>query len=95
MVERTKTKPIPPIATQRTIGVQPFPYLGVGSFLHWEDKDTLNLKILNNNVDNFVISHIQSYNLTNGTWVELNKIFESKNVVSKIFLRVKARSIIY
>jgi hypothetical protein len=87
LVEGTETKLIPPIAIQRTIGVQPFPYHGVGSLLHWEDKDTLNLTILNNNVDNFVISHIQSYNLTHGIWVELNKISESKNAVTKTFLR--------
>jgi hypothetical protein len=68
LVEETETKPIPPITTQRTIRVQPFPYPGVGSLLHWEGKDTLNLIILNNNVDNFVISHIQSYNITHGTW---------------------------
>ncbi len=90
MVEGTETKLIPPIATQRTIGAQPFPYHGMGSLLHWKDKDTLNLTILNNNVDNFLISHIQSYNLAHGTWVELNKIFEYKNAITKMFLRVKA-----
>ncbi len=58
MVEGIETKPIPPIATQRTIGDQPFPYPGMGSLLHWEDKDTLNFTILNNNVDNYVIYHI-------------------------------------
>jgi hypothetical protein len=60
----------------------------MGSHFHWEDKDTLSVTILDYIVDNFVISHIQSYK-SHGAWVELNKIFESKDVVTKMFLKGK------
>ncbi len=89
MVERTKFKPIPPTTTQRNVEVQPLPYTGVGSLLHWEGRDTLSLTILNNIVDNSVISHIQSFNSTHGAWVELKKKLEFKDVVTKVFLEDK------
>jgi hypothetical protein len=65
----------------------------VGSLLHWEEGDTLSLTILNNIVDNSVISHIQSCNLAHGAWVKLNKILGSKDVVIKMLLDIKLHTI--
>jgi hypothetical protein len=58
LVEGIETKPIPPIAIQKTIRVQPLPYIGVGNIFHWEERDSLSFTIINNIIDNFVVSHI-------------------------------------
>jgi len=58
LVEGIETKPIPPIAIQKIVRVQPLPYIGVGNIFHWEERDSLSFTIINNIIDNFVVSHI-------------------------------------
>jgi len=55
-----EVKPIAPIRTQITIGTPPLLAKRTRSINAWEDKDALALTIINNYLDNNIISHIQS-----------------------------------
>jgi hypothetical protein len=45
--------------------------------------------IINNCLDNNVISHVQSCVTSNLTWIKLIKLFQFQNVVTKMYLKDK------
>jgi hypothetical protein len=51
------------------------------------------LTTINNCLDNSVISHVYSKLTSNEAWLELIQIFESKNEVTKMFLKDKLQTL--
>ena len=74
-------------AAEILAGVVIPPANGPGSIINWEDKDTIALTIITNCLDNNIVSHIQSKLTSNEAWQELIRIFESHDVVTKMYLK--------
>ena len=51
------------------------PQTGAGSISMWEDQDTLALTIINNCLENSIVSHIQSCTTSHLAWSRLISIF--------------------
>jgi len=63
-----EVKPIAPTTTKITIGTLPLVAKRIGSINVWEDKDALALTIINNCLNNSIISHIQSCQMLALAW---------------------------
>ncbi len=64
-----------------------------GSISNWVERNNLAFIIINNCLDNNVDSHVESKLTSNEVWLELIQIFESKDVVTKVFLKDKLQTI--
>jgi len=58
-----------------------------GSITKWDDKDPIAIQVINNCLDNNVVSNVQSIITSHDAWQELFRMFESQNVVTKMFLK--------
>jgi hypothetical protein len=67
IVNGTVPTPIAPTAAQIPAGTPTLPAIGAGIINEWEEKDTVSLTIINNCLDNSVISHVQSCPTSNLT----------------------------
>lgn len=93
LVDGTEVKPVAPTAAQITAGTPPLPVAGAGSISAWEDRDMLALTIINNGLDNSVVSHIQSCKTAALAWTELIRLFESQDAVTKMYLKDKLHTL--
>jgi len=59
----------------------------VGSITKWDDKDAIAIQVINNCSDNNVVSNVQSIITSHDAWQELFGMFESQDVVTKMFLK--------
>ena len=60
IVSGAEPLPVAPTVAEIAVGSQLLPATGVGSISHWEERDSLSLTIINNCLENNVVSHIQS-----------------------------------
>ena len=93
IVSGVEPLPVAPTAAEITAGSQPLPQTGTGSISHWEERDSLSLTIINNCLENNVVSHIQSCTNANQAWQELTRIFESQDTVTKMHLKDKLHTL--
>ncbi len=63
------------------------PATRTGSITKWDDKDAIAIQVINNCSDNNVVSNVQSIITSHDAWQELFKMFESQDVVTKLFLK--------
>jgi hypothetical protein len=84
-----KPKLVLPITSQLVTRMQVLLTIGVGSWINWEKHDNFTFTIVNNCLDNTVISHVQSKKTSKEAWRSLTYLFESKNVVTKMYLKDK------
>ena len=93
IVSGAEPLPVAPTVAEIVAGSQLLPTIGVGSISYWEERDSLSLTIINNCLENNVVSHIQSYSYANQTWQELSRIFESQDAVTKMHLKDKLHTL--
>jgi len=62
VVNGTVPKPRAPTATQIPAGTPTLPAIGAGSISEWEERDAMSLTIINNCLDNSVISIMSNIN---------------------------------
>ena len=93
IVSGAEPLPVAPIAAEIVAGSQLLPATGVGSISYWEERDSLSLTIINNCLENNVVSHIQSCSNANQAWQELSRIFESQDAVTKMHLKDKLHTL--
>jgi len=60
IVNGTQYLPIAVTQAQIAAGIPALLQIGIGSISMWEDQDTLALTIINNYLENSIVSHIQS-----------------------------------
>jgi len=89
IVEGTEPKPKAPT----TIGAQTLPTTGKGSLVEWEDRDTLALSIMNNCLKNLILCHIQHCKSSSSAWKQLCDMYETKDVISRMYLCDKLQSL--
>jgi len=89
IVNGTVPKPLAPTAAQIPAGTTILPAIGAGSISEWEERDAVSLTIINNCLDNSVISHVQSCATSNLTWTKLARLFQSQDAVIKMYLKDK------
>ncbi len=78
-VNGMQAKPIIPIVAQiATLA---------SSIVEWVDKDAIAIQVINNCLDNNIISNVQSKTTSHDVGQELIKMFESQDVITKMFLR--------
>jgi hypothetical protein len=75
--------------TQHAIGMPPLPTIGIVSISASNVKSTLSLTLINNCLRNNIIAHLQSRSIAGLTWIELIRLFESQNVVTKVYPKDK------
>lgn len=75
--------------TQLAIGVPPLPTIGIVSISASDAKNTLSLTLINNCLHNIIIAHLQSRSIARLAWIELIRLFESQNVVTKVYPKDK------
>ena len=85
--------PITLNAIQIAAGTPALPATGAGSISNWEERDTLSLTIINNCLENNIVSHIQSYKTSNEAWKELKSVFESQDAITKMYLKDKLHTL--
>jgi hypothetical protein len=83
------TQHLPMVVTTAEITTRIFvlPRTGARSISMWEDQDTLALTIINNCLENSIVSHIQSCTTSHLAWSGLISIFESQDIVTKMYLK--------
>ena len=59
----------------------------------WEDKDSLSLIMINNCLENTIVSHVQSHTPAHLAWQELLKLSESHDDVTKIYMKDKLHTL--
>lgn len=59
----------------------------------WEDKDSLSLIMINNCLENTIVSHVQFYTPAHLAWQELINLFESHDDVTKIYTKDKVHTL--
>lgn len=90
IVEGIEPKPV----ASTIEGAQVLPSTGKGtSIVEWEDKDALAFSIINNCLDNLIVSHIQHCKSASNAWKQLCDMYETKDVVSRMYLRDKLQSL--
>ena len=87
IVNGTQRLPVAPTAAEVAAGANALPLTGAGSINLWEEQDALALTIINNCLENSVVSHIQSCTTSHLAWSRLISIFESQDVVTKMHLK--------
>ena len=78
-----------PTARELAAGTLVLPLTGAGSISLWKDQDALSLTIVNNCLENSIVSHIQSCKTSHLAWSKLINIFESQDIVTKMHLKEK------
>jgi hypothetical protein len=63
--------------------------IGVGIINAWEKGYVIFLTLISNCLDNTVISHVQSCTIVRLTWTKLTRLFQSQDVVTKMYLKDK------
>jgi hypothetical protein len=53
----------------------------------WEERDTSSLTIINNCLDNNVMLHVQSCNISNLAWKKLVRLSQSQDIVTKMYFK--------
>ena len=81
--------PVAPTAAEVAAGTPALPAIGVGSISMWEDQDALALTIINNCLENSIVSHVQSSKTANQAWTILINIFESQDIVTRMHMKDK------
>ena len=87
LVSGNQHLPVAPTAAELAAGALALPLTGAGSISMWEDQDAIALTIINNCLENSVVSHIQSCTTSHLAWSRLTSIFESQDVVTKMHLK--------
>jgi hypothetical protein len=59
------------------------------SVSNWDDKDSLSLSIINDCLENNIVSHIRSCKTLHEAWEGLSNVFESQDVGIKMYLKNK------
>ena len=59
IVDGSEIKPVAPLAAQIVVEIPSLPVTGTGSIGDWEQRITLSLTIMNNCLDNSIVSHVQ------------------------------------
>ncbi len=75
--------------TQLAIGMPPLPTIGIVSISALYVKNTLSLTLINNCLHNIITAHLQSDFIARLTWIELIRLLESQNVVTKVYPKDK------
>jgi hypothetical protein len=75
LVNGTKPKPITPTTPQITIGTHSLLAIGVGIINAWEEGYLISLTLINNCLDNTILSHVQSCIIARLTWTKLTRFF--------------------
>ncbi len=75
------------MVAQIVAGAAILPATRAGSIAKWDDKDTIAIQVINNCSDNNIISNVQSKITSHDAWEELIRMFESQDVVTKMFLK--------
>jgi hypothetical protein len=57
------------------------------SIAKWDDEDAIAIQVINNCSDNNVVSNVQSKITSHDAWQESIRMFESQDVVTKMFLK--------
>jgi F420-0:gamma-glutamyl ligase len=74
------------MVAQIVAGAAILPATRAGSIAKWDDKDAIAIQVINNCSDN-IISNVQSKITSHDAWEELIRMFESQDVVTKMFLK--------
>lgn len=77
IVNDTKPKPIDPTQVRIVASAHALFATWVGIITTWEERDTSSLAIINNCLDNNVVSCIKSCKTSHDAWIELIRFFES------------------
>jgi hypothetical protein len=85
--------PVAPTAGQKAAGSQALPVTGTRSISHWEDRDSLSFTIINNYLENNIVSHIQSSKNSHEAWEGLTTVFESQDTVTKMYFQDKLHTL--
>jgi len=80
-------KTTPPIATQLVVGTSTLPTTRMININDWEETNTLSLTIINNCLDNNVMLHVQSCNISNLAWKELERLSQSQDIITKMYFK--------
>ncbi len=93
IVKGIEVKPIPWTITQ--IGARSHALLAtrIGVVSNWENNDTMSFTLINNTINNNIISHIQLCPTSHDAWNGLIKLFESQDVVTKMYLKNKLHTL--
>ncbi len=89
MINGTEPKLMYLAPTQLAIGMPPLTTIGIVSISASDVKNTLSLTLINNCLHNNIIAHLQSRSITRLAWIELIRLFESQNVVTKVYPKDK------
>jgi hypothetical protein len=87
LVDKKEVKPIAPTTTQIIVKTPLLPLIGARNISAWENRDALVLTINKICLNNNVISHIQSCQMLALTWVELIRLYESQDPMTKMYLK--------
>lgn len=82
-----------PTTPQIAIGTRSLLAIGVGIINAWEEGHVIFLTLRRNCLDNIIISHVQSCTIARLTWTKLTKLFESQDVVTKMYLKDKLHTL--
>jgi hypothetical protein len=75
------------MAAQIVAGTAILPTTRASSIAKWNDKDAIAIQVINNCSNNNVVSNVQSKITLHDDWQELIRMFESQDVVIKMFLK--------
>jgi len=75
------------MVAQIVAGAAFLPTIRAGSITKGDDKDAIAIQVINNCSDNNVVSNVQSIITSHDAWQELFRMFESQDVVTKMFLK--------
>jgi hypothetical protein len=75
------------MVAQIVTGAAILPATRGGTITKWDDKDTIAIHIINNCSNINVVSNVQSKITSHDAWQELFRMFESEDVVTKMFLK--------
>jgi hypothetical protein len=74
--------------TQLAIGMPPLPTIGIVNISASNVKE-LSLTLINNCLNNNIIAHLQLHSIARLAWIESIRLFESQNVVTKVYPKDK------
>jgi hypothetical protein len=93
LVNGRKPKPMTPTTPQIAISTCSLLAIGVGIINAWEEGYVISLTLISNCLDNTIISHVQSCTPTRLTWKKLTRLFESQDVVTKMYPKDKLHTL--
>jgi hypothetical protein len=65
------------------------PNARVGNITNWDEWDVIALIIINNCLNDSVVSHVRSKNTLQEAWQGLKRLFESQDAIPKMFIKKK------